>query len=73
MATKPKIPNAGVPLVGPDGRLNTDWLKLFAQSSHVGTPATTATGGAGTLPANPVGFITIYVNGTERKVPYYDV
>lgn len=32
---------------------------------------TGATGGADTLPANPVGFITININGTARKIPYY--
>lgn len=32
----------------------------------------TATGGAATLPANPVGFITVTLpNGTAAKVPYY--
>jgi hypothetical protein len=33
--------------------------------------AITASAGAQTLPANPVGFISIYVNGTLRKIPYY--
>lgn len=42
---------------------------IFPQTS--GT-ATTATGGAATLPANPVGFITVTLpNGTSVKVPYY--
>ena len=35
------------------------------------TTATTATGGAGTLPSNPVGFAQIKINGTTRKIPYY--
>lgn len=73
MATKPKIPNAGVPLVGPDGRMTQEWYRYFAAQHHVGNFATTATGGAGTLPANPVGFITIFVDGTERKQPFYNV
>lgn len=31
-----------------------------------------ATGGAATLPANPVGFVTMTLpNGTSVKVPYY--
>lgn len=31
-----------------------------------------ATGGAATLPGNPVGFLTITLpNGTAAKVPYY--
>lgn len=34
--------------------------------------ATTATAGAATLPANPVGFIVVSLpNGTSVKVPYY--
>lgn len=38
----------------------------------IGT-ATTATGGAATLPANPVGFIIVKdpATGNEVKVPYY--
>jgi len=37
----------------------------------VGT-ATTATGGAATLPANPVGFVVVTLpNGSSVKVPYY--
>ncbi len=33
--------------------------------------ATTATGGARTLPANPVDFLVVIINGTSRKIPYY--
>lgn len=33
--------------------------------------STTATAGAQSLPANPDGFIQIYVNGVAKKVPYY--
>jgi hypothetical protein len=35
------------------------------------TTATTATAGAETLPANPVGFLVVSINGTSRKIPYY--
>jgi hypothetical protein len=35
------------------------------------TTATTATAGAQTLPANPVGFLVVSINGTSRKIPYY--
>jgi hypothetical protein len=42
---------------------------IFPQTS--GT-ATSATAGAATLPANPVGFIVVTLpNGTSAKVPYY--
>ena len=34
--------------------------------------ATSATAGSATLPANPVGFINITVNGKPFKVPYYN-
>lgn len=38
-----------------------------------GGTSATATGGAATLPANPVGFITVTLpNGTAAKVPYYN-
>lgn len=33
----------------------------------------TATAGAATLPANPVGFLNVTINGTPVKVPYYNV
>lgn len=33
--------------------------------------ATSATGGAQSLPANPVGFIVVNIAGTNRKIPYY--
>jgi hypothetical protein len=35
------------------------------------TTAATATAGAGTLPATPVGFIVVNVAGTIGKIPYY--
>ena len=35
------------------------------------TTAATATGGAATLPANPVAFLSLNINGTLRKIPYY--
>lgn len=33
--------------------------------------ATSASAGTLTLPANPIGFIDININGTARKIPYY--
>ena len=43
--------------------------KAFIQFGGTGT---TATGGAATLPANPVGFVTATLpNGTVVKIPYY--
>ena len=36
-----------------------------------GNTATTASAGAQTLPANPVGFLIVNIAGTARKIPYY--
>jgi len=36
------------------------------------TTASDAGAGSATLPANPVGFLPITINGTVRKIPYYD-
>ena len=44
----------------PTHQLNT------ANASTVG-----AAGGASALPATPTGYITININGTDRKIPYY--
>jgi len=33
--------------------------------------ATTASAGAQTLPANPVGFLVVTIGSTSRKIPYY--
>lgn len=50
--------------------LQTILEKVFPQTN--GT-ATTATGGAATLPANPVGFLTVIEpsTGVTVKIPYY--
>jgi hypothetical protein len=47
------------------------WQQFFINLLNF-TSATTATAGSGTLPANPVGFINITVNGVPYKVPYYN-
>ena len=47
------------------------WQQFFLGILNF-TSATTATKGLGTLPANPVGFINITVNGQPFKVPYYN-
>lgn len=44
---------------------------FFPQLSD--TTSSTATGGAATLPANPVGFIEVTIGGTARKLPFYSV
>lgn len=52
------------------GVLNTTIAKTFPQAT--GT-SSSATGGAATLPANPTGFIQVYVPSLNAtvKVPYY--
>jgi hypothetical protein len=72
VSTKPKVPGFDVPLTNPQGYTDKEWFRALSEQAHVGDVATTATGGAGTLPAAPVGFFTVYVNGTARKVPFYN-
>jgi hypothetical protein len=47
------------------------WQQFFLGILNF-TSATTATKGLAVLPANPVGFINITVNGQPFKVPYYN-
>jgi hypothetical protein len=47
------------------------WQQFFLNLLNFSS-ATTATAGAATLPANPVGFINVTVNGKPFKVPYYN-
>jgi hypothetical protein len=47
------------------------WQQFFLNLLNFSS-ATTATTGAGTLPAQPVGFINVTVNGKPFKVPYYN-
>lgn len=48
------------------------WQQFFLAILNF-TSASTATKGAAVLPANPVGFINITVNGQPYKVPYYNL
>jgi len=47
------------------------WQQFFLNLLNFSS-ATTATTGSATLPAHPVGFINITVNGQAFKVPYYN-
>ena len=47
------------------------WQQFFLNLLNFSS-STTATSGSATLPANPVGFINITVNGQSFKVPYYN-
>jgi len=48
------------------------WQQFFLNLLNFSS-ADTATTGSATLPANPVGFINVTVNGKAYKVPYYNV
>jgi hypothetical protein len=49
------------------------WQQFFLGILNFTSASTATTGQAGvTLPANPVGFINITVNGQPYKVPYYN-
>jgi hypothetical protein len=48
------------------------WQQFFINLLNFSS-ATTATAGSGSLPAAPVGFINVTVNGVAFKVPYYNL
>ena len=54
------------------GLLNQTLTRVFPNAL---TTATTATGGAATLPANPVGFINVVdpASGNTVKIPFYAI
>lgn len=52
------------------GRLN---LSATATNFVAHSTSGAATAGAATLPANPVGFLILQIDGTEYKFPYYSV
>lgn len=58
-------------LDGATKRPTRAWQQFFLNIINFSS-APTATAGSGTLPANPVGFINISVNGQPFKVPYYN-
>lgn len=47
------------------------WQQFFLNLLNFSS-ADTATAGSATLPANPVGFINVTVNGQQFRVPYYN-
>lgn len=62
-----------VAAVGADADINVGLVPKGAGTVSLNpVPSTgSASAGAATLPANPVGFITVIINGTSRKIPYY--
>ena len=59
-------------LDGNSNRPTRSWQQFFINLLNFSS-ATTATAGSATLPANPVGFMNVTVNGQTYKVPYYNV
>lgn len=59
------VSTAGAWTLGADSTTPTHRLNI-SNASTVG-----AAGGASALPATPTGYITININGTDRKIPYY--
>jgi len=54
--------------------VNTFVLKQDGHLAFTSAITTTsATGGAGVLPTNPVGFLNIEIDGVQAKIPYYGV
>jgi len=61
------------PLVdGVTNRPSRAWQQYFVNLLNFSS-STTATTGSATLPAQPVGFMNVTVNGQNFKVPYYNV
>ena len=58
--------NVGIGTTSPSSNLHVDGTVRLDVST-----STTATAGARTLPTNPVDFIIVNINGTNRKIPYY--
>jgi len=52
-------------------RPTRSWQQWFLNLLNFSS-STSATAGSATLPANPVGFINVTVNGQPFKVPYYN-
>lgn len=59
-------------LDGQTKRPTRAWQQYFLNLLNFSS-ATTATAGSATLPANPVGFINITVEGKSYRVPYYNL
>lgn len=55
----------------PINRPTRAWIQFFLNLMN-NTSSPTATAGSGTLPANPVGFMNVTIEGKPYKVPYYN-
>ena len=59
-------------LDGTTKRPTRAWQQYFVNLLNFSS-SSTATAGSATLPANPVGFMNVTVNGKNFKVPYYNL
>lgn len=66
------LPGTTVPVLEGES-LSRAWRAALESAEFVDAATiTSATGGAATLPANPVGFIRIKRNGGFIRIPYYN-
>ena len=72
-ATRPRIVYVGTGVVGGYIRAGAASAGVASTTTIGNGTSTTATAGAQTLPANPLGFIIAHVGTTEVRIPYYDV
>jgi hypothetical protein len=63
--------NVGINTTSPSSKLHVAGDVTVSSA----TTATTvgAAGGASALPATPVGYLVVSINGTARKIPYYNI
>jgi len=67
-------PYPQTPLIDDTTKLPTRaWQVWFLNLLNFTKTSSTASNGGAVLPANPVGFIEMTVNGKIYKVPYYNV
>lgn len=62
-------------LLGSTGNLelhNASSGRTFTINPASGLTASTASGGSSSLPSNPAGFITVLIDNTIAKIPYYN-
>ena len=72
-ATRPRIVYVGTGVVGGYIRAGAASAGVASTTTIGNGTSTTATAGAETLPANPLGFIIAHVGTTEVRIPYYAV
>lgn len=78
MANDALYMSEATPAVNPDtGKITRPWfqfIRKMADKAQIlnGATSTSAVAGAGAaLPATPEGYLSITINGTDYKVPYY--